>query len=590
MSRSGCSHEQVNLRINFQAACLSVLNELYTHPISLPFADAVDVTLPSPDGGSASCRRLGLNDIRCKVVNNEYATVYDCLDDIERIFSLSLVVNPEGTLMGMVTAEMQMHFRKLTKHLLEPPGRKVNKLYALRDKLDSMTSDTSCQHDEQPSGSALVRTILQEMERNEHFQAFQLEHGRTHRANYRHLFESGAMLQIIDFLSQETLPSIWLVELHESTRIPLNTLKTWRHELRSDPPHMPYGQPANISKRGLTTEQEEALALRIRSDFGDQKRYCPPRLVQTMARKIYRESYEASSCDGTVTDGETEAAIEPNDDEFVPSGEEQPRRFLASRKWRGKFLKRFGFSIRQPHAKRRPVVMQDDITSFQVRLENILSQYPLDHVINMDETSWKLLNTGFATVAYKGSETVECFFNGGPKMCLTAIAAIDAAGGKLPIWILCHGKTARCERRYRANSALEKAIKQGKLFLSHEDNGWTTAQVASEWLNWLKSRFPSDPVVLLWDVFTSHRCEATKALAKELNIRLEFIPPGATGNCQPLDRRIFGSLKSRARERFDALWAQDHEPTMQDSVAMLLDAWRSIDQFEVLSAWETVTH
>jgi hypothetical protein len=35
------------------------------------------------------------------------------------------------------------------------------------------------------------------------------------------------------------------------------------------------------------------------------------------------------------------------------------------------------------------------------------------------------------TVANTGSETVECLFNGDPRMCLTAIAAVDAAGGNL---------------------------------------------------------------------------------------------------------------------------------------------------------------
>jgi hypothetical protein len=208
----------------------------------------------------------------------------------------------------------------------------------------------------------------------------------------------------------------------------------------------------------------------------------------------------------------------------------------------------------------------------------------------MDETSWKLLNTGFVTVANKSSETVDCLFDVDPKTCMTAIATIDAAGGKLPLWILARGKTTRCEQRYRTNSALERAIEGGELVVSHEENGWTNGDVACDYLRWLRSRYSSDAVVLVWNVFTSHRCEQTKANAAQLGIRLEFIQPGATGECQPLDRRLFGSLKSRTRARFDALWAQSQDPTMADSITMLLDAWRSFDQFEVLGAWETVTH
>jgi hypothetical protein len=120
-------------------------------------------------------------------------------------------------------------------------------------------------------------------------------------------------------------------------------------------------------------------------------------------------------------------------------------------------------------------------------------------------------------------------FSGDPQMFLTAIAAIDAAGGKLPLWILASGKMARCEPRYRTRSALETAIHVGELVVSHEENGWTDTNVACDYLRWLKSGYPSGLVVLVWDVFTSHGWEQTKAQPKALGIRLEPIPAGATG-------------------------------------------------------------
>jgi hypothetical protein len=88
-------------------------------------------------------------------------------------------------------------------------------------------------------------------------------------------------------------------------------------------------------------------------------------------------------------------------------------------------------------------------------------------------------------------------------------------------------------------------------------------------------------------LFTAHRCSEAKELARQFNIRLEFIPAGATGEYQPLDRMIFGNLKSRTGIRFDRLWiVQKHEPAMQDSIAMMFDAWKSIGQNEVLDAWD----
>jgi hypothetical protein len=63
-----------------------------------------------------------------------------------------------------------------------------------------------------------------------------------------------------------------------------------------------------------------------------------------------------------------------------------------------------------------------------------------------------------------------------------------------------------------------------------------------------------------------------------------------TAECQPLDRRLSGNLKSRARAKLNALCQRDQDPSMPDSIASLLDASRSISQFEILDAWETPTH
>jgi hypothetical protein len=64
-------------------------------------------------------------------------------------------------------------------------------------------------------------------------------------------------------------------------------------------------------------------------------------------------------------------------------------------------------------------------------MQGILDRYPLERIVNMNETRRKLLNTGFLTVADRRSETLDCLFPGDPKICLTAIAAIDAGGGRI---------------------------------------------------------------------------------------------------------------------------------------------------------------
>jgi hypothetical protein len=91
----------------------------------------------------------------------------------------------------------------------------------------------------------------------------------------------------------------------------------------------------------------------------------------------------------------------------------------------------------------------------------------------------------------------------------------------------------------------------------------------------------------LWHIFAAHRCNEVKKLAPELKIELEFSPPGMSGHCQPLDPRVFGSLKARARSRFGRFCIdQNGGPTMQDPVVMMDDAWKSISQDEILDAWD----
>jgi hypothetical protein len=54
----------------------------------------------------------------------------------------------------------------------------------------------------------------------------------------------------------------------------------------------------------------------------------------------------------------------------------------------------------------------------------------------MDKTSWKLINRNINTIAEHGADGVACWFSGHPKYCVTAIATVDAAGERKPLWII----------------------------------------------------------------------------------------------------------------------------------------------------------
>jgi hypothetical protein len=58
---------------------------------------------------------------------------------------------------------------------------------------------------------------------------------------------------------------------------------------------------------------------------------------------------------------------------------------------------------------------------------------------------------------------------------------------------------------------------------------------------------PDGQVVLIWDVHAAHRDAVVKANSTELKIPWIYIPSEMRDKFQPLDRRIFGRLKVKAK-------------------------------------------
>jgi hypothetical protein len=152
---------------------------------------------------------------------------------------------------------------------------------------------------------------------------------------------------------------------------------------------------------------------------------------------------------------------------------------------------------------------------------------------------------------------------------------------------VCQGKMMRYEQRYRNDEMLQRAIQDGELVWSHEHRGWTAGTLASQYLHWLHRDYGEQSIALLWDVFALHRCDEAKKLVPESKIELEPIPLRIAGNCQQLDRWVFRNLKTRVRSRFDRLCInQNGDSMMQDSVAMMIYAWKSTGQDKILDAWD----
>lgn len=100
----------------------------------------------------------------------------------------------------------------------------------------------------------------------------------------------------------------------------------------------------------------------------------------------------------------------------------------------------------------------------------------------------------------------------------------------------------------------------------------------------LRELFSDEPLDLILDVHSSHRTDAVKRLAENLAIRLHYVPPGATDELQPLDRRVFGALKATARRLFRERSSQTRNK--REACEDLRKAWENLGSDTMEEAWD----
>jgi hypothetical protein len=87
--------------------------------------------------------------------------------------------------------------------------------------------------------------------------------------------------------------------------------------------------------------------------------------------------------------------------------------------------------------------------------------------------------------------------------------------------VICRGKTVSCEADLRGHDA--RAVRSGRLFLIHQENGWTKATVASQYLDWLSGQQKAPPLFLVWDCFSTQRDAGVKIINRTQYASSEMI-------------------------------------------------------------------
>jgi hypothetical protein len=79
-----------------------------------------------------------------------------------------------------------------------------------------------------------------------------------------------------------------------------------------------------------------------------------------------------------------------------------------------------------------------------------------------------------------------------------------------------------------------------------------------------------DPIALVLDQYPVHVTPTSHTKARKLSIKLILVPKGRITRYQPLDCRIYGALKSKARAKFYIMITIECIPSMTKEAAAKL--------------------
>jgi hypothetical protein len=337
--------------------------------------------------------------------------------------------------------------------------------------------------------------------------------------------------------------------------VPENTIRTWIRHLIIDPVWRPWETNWGQGSRVFTDSEEQELTLFIKENFISRKRLFGDSDFKILACNEFAKKVQQM-------EGEW------NGFDFVCSSG-----FIAD------FKKRNRISSRIFHYKRRDRFTDEQAEWWITRMNNLLNTVCHDCIVNIDETSWLLWPRGLLTWSETGADSVQVEANGDEKASITVTAGITASNQKLPLQILAKGKTGRVH--------LTQIGDVGDNWIDHSQSGWQTEITFATYLRCLRNYYGDRPLHLILDLYPTHRTDAIKRLASDLDIQLYFIPAGATDRLQPLDRSVFAVLKASAKRLF-------HERCMQnigdprkkkDAVADLLKAWELLGTSVIADAW-----
>ena len=128
----------------------------------------------------------------------------------------------------------------------------------------------------------------------------------------------------------------------------------------------------------------------------------------------------------------------------------------------------------------------------------------------------------------------------GKRETITIITAVNAPGGLVPPHLIAKGKIIRSLQSFNTTDALSGSN------WSFSETGWTKQGIAYLWFTntFLPNISRDRPHVLIVDGHNSHNSVELLSVAIKNNIHIVEMPAHCSHWLQPLDRAVFGPLKT----------------------------------------------
>lgn len=243
----------------------------------------------------------------------------------------------------------------------------------------------------------------------------------------------------------------------------------------------------------------------------------------------------------------------------------------ASSGWLEKFCKRHNISFKSICGEAAAVDLSV-VADWKKKLLTIMKEYSPRDIFNADETGLFFRALPNKTYALRGEK---CAGGKASKDRLTILFCTNMIGNKEKPLVIGKSKNPRCFK----NSHVEKL----PIEWYYNKKSWMTREIMTDWLNKFDRKMQREnrKVLLFLDNAASHPQLAL------CNVKLIFLPPNTTSECQPLDQGIIKCFKSYYRkllirrllssiEESDSIGELEKSINVTNALIWTVTAWKKV--------------